>query len=228
MVALAVGFFGSKGRRTAGAIAEVVDVHDAPLSSSAGYRHAGTPDWITVKVRVAPVGQPEFESQFRVWGDAVKMIGEGGGGQQTYVLYDPEHPKHCDVDRERLTEEFGSPIGYPGEQRVLIPSVGEAKVLAKQLAQSGATAPPGLERIIEANRRRAEQMWVGAGEPAHAPPPQAPGTLVAEPSALGSEAAPPATQTIEDRLAAIDELHKAGAITDDEFRAKRKQIIDSI
>lgn len=155
----------------------------------------------------------------------MKMIGEGGGGQQTYVLYDPEHPKHCEIDRERLTEEFGSPIGYPGEQRVLIPSVGEAKVLVKQLAQSGATAPPGLEELIESNRRRAEQMMVEAG---HAPSPQAPGTLLAEPSAPGSEAAAPAAQTIEDRLAAVDELHKAGAITDDEFRAKRKQIIDSI
>jgi hypothetical protein len=43
-------------------------------------------------------------------------------GRQTYVLYDPEQPEHCDIDHERLTEEFGSAPN--GKHRVDLPLKG--------------------------------------------------------------------------------------------------------
>jgi hypothetical protein len=38
----------------------------------------------------------------------------------------------------------------------------------------------------------------------------------------------PSPASVEGRLAEIEKLHKAGALSDDEYRAKRQQIIDSI
>jgi hypothetical protein len=58
-------------------------------------------------------------------------------GHQTYVLYDPEHPEHCDIDRDRLSREFG------GKHLLAIPQwVTEEREAKRAEASGNAVAPP--------------------------------------------------------------------------------------
>ena len=84
-----------------------------------------------VRLRVMPDGEPEFNSEARVWGmDAVQHLALG---RDTYVLYDPEHTSRCDIDRERLRAEFGP--GRTGKDRVVIVTAGQAQFEDKLTAR---------------------------------------------------------------------------------------------
>jgi hypothetical protein len=72
----------------------------------------------SVPMRVVPDGKPEFESTIRMWagGDLDRLPPPG---RQTYVLYDPAHPEHCQIDHDRLLKEFGP--RYDGKPNMAIP-----------------------------------------------------------------------------------------------------------
>jgi Short C-terminal domain len=68
-------------------------------------------------LRVAPEdGQPEFESRLSAWGNDANRLRPG---RWTYVLYDPDHPDRCELDKDRLAKEF-EPL-YDHKHRVMVP-----------------------------------------------------------------------------------------------------------
>ena len=60
----------------------------------------------TTRLRVIPDdGQPEFEAELSKWGSAANYYFRIGSW--TYVRYDPDKPGRCDLDKDRLVQEFG-------------------------------------------------------------------------------------------------------------------------
>jgi Short C-terminal domain len=91
--------------RTASAVATILSVHD-PKFNLAGnpYGDGGrSPVGEKIRVRVRPDGQPAFESEAHVRSGSSFPL----EGHDTYVLFDPESPDHCEIDYERLSTEFG-------------------------------------------------------------------------------------------------------------------------
>src|SRR3984885_11156189 len=71
----------------------------------------------TSQLFVAPDnGDPLFRSQTSVWGNDANLVNPG---HWTYVLFDPDRPDHCDIDRARLLKEFGP--RRDGDHRLAIP-----------------------------------------------------------------------------------------------------------
>jgi hypothetical protein len=71
----------------------------------------------TSQLFVAPDnGDPLFRSQTSVWGNDANLLNPG---HWTYVLFDPDRPDHCDIDRARLLKEFGP--RRDGDHRLAIP-----------------------------------------------------------------------------------------------------------
>jgi hypothetical protein len=82
-----------------------------------------------IRVWVTPDdGRPEFESGASAWGGDEEDLVEG---QWTYVFYDPEHPGQCDIDGDRLMQEFG----LDGKKR-------RTSIPAKEKFEGGGARPP--------------------------------------------------------------------------------------
>jgi hypothetical protein len=130
--------------RTTPAIATILETDDSMWVMATGSRYGGKPMSVKVSLRVKPEGQPEFNSETRVHGQG----GFGLNGHDTYVLYDPAHPEHCDIDTDRLASEYGA------NAKVVIPHLRTHDVV--QLTDPEAAAPAvaaqtdmvdGLERL---------------------------------------------------------------------------------
>jgi hypothetical protein len=147
-----------------------------------------------VHVHVMPDGQPEFESQTRVWGKDVNRIRLG---HQTYVLYDPEHPEHCEIDHDRLRKEFGTT--YDGKDLVAIPIQGSQDRQAAVMAALAGEGHAG-DRAI-----RHMQAMVGQAAPVSEPP----------------------KEDLATSLAKLGELHLNGTLTDAEFAAAKAHLLSS-
>jgi hypothetical protein len=93
--------------RTERAVATIISVQDhtlANLIDGNQYTDGGRTPWREgIRVRVKPEGGAEFDSEATVRHHS-SFACEARG---TYVLYDPEHPEHCDIDYDRLEREFG-------------------------------------------------------------------------------------------------------------------------
>jgi hypothetical protein len=105
-----VGFLHSSSKLSASGRAQVIDTHDSLVSrNSLGHQGgvtATSPSHSTIQLRVTPDdGQPAFEAELSRWGDAAKYYFRVGSW--TYVRYDPDKPDRCDVDKDRLVQEFG-------------------------------------------------------------------------------------------------------------------------
>lgn len=61
-------------------------------------------------------GMTLFESHLSLWGGEIERM---GAGRWTYVHYRADQPQRCEIDKDRLTREFGELYG--GKQRLLIP-----------------------------------------------------------------------------------------------------------
>jgi hypothetical protein len=62
--------------------------------------------------------------------------------RETYVLYDPEHPEQCDIDRDRLTREFGTVRDMGNDrQRIMIPQAVSRPGQAQAAITSDGRAP---------------------------------------------------------------------------------------
>jgi Short C-terminal domain len=213
-----VGFRHSKGKRTTSALARFGTYEDSKwLKGSAS---PGGPDKAyesKVQVRVAPDGQPEFDSQIRVWGGDVQRI---QSGRQTYVLYDPEDPEHCDIDRERLTKEFGPAPN--GKHRVDIPLKGteeEAEYrrgarLARRDKLVAKRAELGLDPVpVHGKTARGPEITLGATSLED---------MMARVAQAGRNAPTPDP---EERLGKLADLHDRGVLTDEEFAAQKAKIL---
>ena len=183
-----------------------------------------------VRLRVMPDGQPEFDSEARVWGmDAVQQLAVG---RETYVLYDPEHSSHCDIDRDRLRAEFGP--GRTGKDRVVILTAAEAQFEDKLTAQE--TDPDAYaehrrdisERAAAAQAQgRAIADALRAGDFAEVERLKAAlvtGRAAAVPS--GPDSAQVGPEDPLERLQKLADLHDRGALTDAEFAAEKAKILN--
>jgi hypothetical protein len=99
-----VGFLHSKGRRTATGRALVIAADASTLDR--GYTTGkGATVHSKLRVRVTPDdGASEFESDASAWGGDEEHLVRG---HWTYVLYDRERCDGCDIDSDRLANEFG-------------------------------------------------------------------------------------------------------------------------
>ena len=213
-----MGFLHPKGKRTVSALARFGTYQDSKwLKGSAG---PGGPDKAyesKVRVRVVPDSQPEFDSEIRVWGGDVQRI---QSGRQTYVLYDPEHPEHCDIDRERLTEEFGSAPN--GKHRVDIPLKGtEEEAQYRRVARAARVdrlaakrAKLGLDPVARrSNAARPSESMIGDTSLED---------MVALMARAGANAPAPGP---EERLGKLADLHDRGVLTDEQFAAQKAKIL---
>lgn len=179
-----------------------------------------------------PDDQPEFDSEARVWGmDAVTQLAVG---RDTYVLYDPAQTSRCEIDRERLRNEFGA--GRNGKDRVVILTASQAqfedKLTAREADPAGyaehrrdtterAAAAQATAKAItdalqagdfaEVERLKAQLATGGAPEDASGP---GPGPGVAAP------------EDPLERLQKLADLHDRGALTDAEFDAEKAKILN--
>jgi Short C-terminal domain len=111
----------------------------------------GTPVHATLQMWVAPAGErpPDlrtvtlqngetlFESHLSVWGGEIERM---GAGRWTYVRYRADQPQRCEIDKDRLTQEFGELYG--GKQRLLIPRETSDGWFAQPATTEPPAAPP--------------------------------------------------------------------------------------
>jgi hypothetical protein len=103
-----MGFLRANEKRTTSALAWIEGIDGSRLKASTNPGGVGESVAATVQLRVVPDGQPEFNSEAHVMGRGdVARLPLPRKGHQTYVLYDPGHPEHCEIDRDRLRREFG-------------------------------------------------------------------------------------------------------------------------
>jgi hypothetical protein len=177
-----------------------------------------------------PDDQPEFASEARVWGmDAVQQL---AAGRDTYVLYDPEHPSRCDIDRERLRDEFGPERN--GKDRVVILTAAQAQFEERLTAQQRDPAAYAEQRRDVSERAAAARAQgqaivdaLRAGDFAQVEGLKA--HLATGGAAEGPGAAPPGVAGPVDpldRLQKLADLHDRGALTDAEFAAEKAKILN--
>jgi hypothetical protein len=214
----AVGFLHPKGKRTTSALARFGTYQDSKwLKGSAS---PGGPDKVyesKVQVRVAPECQPEFDSEIRIWGGDVQRI---QSGRQTYVLYDSEHPEHCDIDRERLTKEFGAAPN--GKHRVDIPLKGpEEEAEYRRVARAAR-----VEKLAARRAKLGLDPVAVYTKNARGPEIMVEGTSLKDMMALMAQAGGnvPAPDPAE-RLGKLADLHDRGVLTDEEFAAQKAKIL---
>lgn len=152
-----------------------------------------------VRLRVLPDGQPEFDSETRVRGmDAVQQLAVG---RETYVLYDPKHPEHCDIDRERLREEFGP--RRDGHDRVVILTAMQASFEEKMSARASDPAAYAQHR---------QEMLARAA------------ALQADPAAAQQQATAPRPD-IATQLTKLADLRDRGVLSEEEFAAEKAKLL---
>ena len=132
------------------------------------------------------------------------------------VVYDPEAPEKCELDKDwlhslDLADWFAkeSLRRHREQNPGRVPSAFPSQGIQAGGAPAGGTRSPDSDPAAYWRQYAEEQRAAFA------------------PAAAG--AAPAASQASPDeRLAEIESLHNAGALTDDEYQAKRQQVIDSI
>lgn len=226
-----LGFLRHKPTKSAVARIQAVD-RSAWTADSSVSGGGGRSIEAKVRLRVMPDGEPEFDSEARVWGmDAVQQLAPG---RDTYVLYEPEHTSRCDIDRARLRAEFGP--GRTGKDRVVILSAGQAefegRLTARErdpaayanrmhdISERAAAAKAQAQAItdaaragdfVEVERLKAE---LAAGQAAR------------DRSGFGSVRHGTAgSDDPLERLQRLADLHDRGALTDAEFAAEKAKIL---
>jgi hypothetical protein len=178
----------------------------------------GSPVHATLQMWVAPEGEqpPElrtvtlengmtlFESHLSLWGGEIERM---GAGRWTYVHYRSDQPQRCEIDKDRLTREFGELYG--GKQRLLIPR----ETSDGWFADPAAAEPPAA--------LPAAVPEPSAALPAAAPEPSAAAAAAAD--AVTVAEAPPEGLVAE--LAQLAQLRDAGSLSEAEFAAAKARLL---
>jgi hypothetical protein len=185
------------------------------------------------RVQIVPEdGQPRFESTMSSWGkfaDWGNMI----AGYSIYVFYDPHERERCELDREWFCEVQANWPEDATRDPEWLRQRREQKLerLHQRVDAAGGHPDPdsdpaaywfqrSQQALAASHATRAESgVASGAALPGTAPP-IGPAAGIAGPAASAA--------TAEDRLEMIEKLHESGALGDDEYDARRQQIIDSI
>jgi hypothetical protein len=160
-------------------------------------------------MRVTPEnGEAEFESQMSVWGNDADRL---QAGRWTYILYNPEKPDTCDLDKDRLAKEFGADRhGHP----VMVPRDVSSGWSHSGSGGSAATSPPASE----AKEDRMARMMALASDPA------ARQKLMQEQTAASAPPAP-ARPDITEQLSKLADLRDRGVLTEAEFAAEKAKLL---
>jgi hypothetical protein len=228
----ALGFL--RHKPTKSALARILDVDRSAWTADSSVSGGGGRSLeAKVRLRVMPDDQPEFDSEARVWGmDAVQQLAPG---RDTYVLYDPEHTSRCDIDRERLRNEFGPERN--GKDRVVILTAAQAQFEVKLTARDKDPAAYAEHRRNMSDRAAAQQAYaqairdaVQAGDFAEVERLRAnratggPADGPSGPGSVRSGVASPEDPL--ERLQKLADLHDRGALTDTEFAAEKAKILN--
>jgi hypothetical protein len=115
-----MSLFGHKGDLTGRGRAAILEAGGPTFQKTSlqGRDADGLPVRSKLRLRVVPDdGLPEFESSLAVWrGDQ----GHFDPLHWTYVRYDPAHPDRCEIDGDRLEQEFGPVDGHKRRNTVPI------------------------------------------------------------------------------------------------------------
>jgi hypothetical protein len=181
--------------RTERAVARIVAVHDPKIILDGNPYSGGgrTPIGERVSLRVRPEGGSEFDSEAKIRAHSSFAF----ENRDTYVLYDPGKPEHCDIDYDRLEEEFGLTklTCFP------IPADGVSAL------RWGPHAPSTLE-------------------PQSSSPVSAPRVGDADPSPALQDAPSGESDPLVSGLTQLHELHRAGELSDDEFAVAKARLLD--
>lgn len=117
-----MSLFGRKGKLTGRGRAAILEAAGAIVQrtevAGSGSVSLGVPVRSKLRLRVVPDdGLPEFDSSLAVWrGDQ----GHFDALHWTYVRYDPADPDRCEIDSDRLQQEFGPVDGHKRRNTVPI------------------------------------------------------------------------------------------------------------
>jgi hypothetical protein len=181
--------------RTERAVARIVAVHDLKIILDGNPYSGGgrTPIGERVSLRVRPKGRSEFDSEAKVRVHSSFAF----ENRDTYVLYDPGKPEHCDIDYDRLEKEFGLTklTCFP------IPADGVSAL------RWGPHAPSTLE-------------------PQSSTPVSAARAEDAEPAPALQDAPSGESDPLVSGLTQLHELHRAGGLSDEEFAVAKARLLD--
>jgi hypothetical protein len=205
-------------KRQVNARAMVIGANDSKwLKGSVTAASAGNSEHTLYRVRIVPEdGRPEFESVMSTWGQFAHY-GTMIHDFWIYVVYDPDAPQKCQLDKEWL-DKIDLADWFAEETR-------------RRHREQSPGGTPGVFPPPQAGGTPASDSSSAATDPVAYWKQYAEGMLAKRESAAAKlpQGGPPAsTAEVEARLAAIDKLHQAGALSDEEYQTKRQQIIDSI
>jgi hypothetical protein len=148
-----------------------------------------------VSLRVTPDGGgSEFKSQATVWGGDQELLVDGN---DTYVLYDPAHAEKCEIDLDRIEQEFG--CTPEGKRWMVIPRwmTAERDAELKALADRTLTSEEKLDPVAN----------VGAVSGDH-------------------EQRTPANAEVVTGLKDLVDMHASGALSDAEFAEAKSRLLE--
>ena len=218
------------GVRAKGVVLEVRSLRVGRQSH--GYQLYGQVDeeLVHLRVRVEPEGEQSFEVEDRVW---VSPEAKPQPGAQMTVLYDPADHSHFSIHQQSGAERAEAKLesfeehsgidpsqllGGKGKLETLIEGQerGDAILSPDAVREALDLSPENVQRATggraqgqaqEEMLKQAESWMASLGQQPPAPP------------------APAAPDRIE-RLERLAKLHGDGALTDAEFQAEKKKILD--
>ena len=193
----------SQGGTTAWAT--VLDSDEKWQSTSSGMHGSHVTDHVRLKLRVEPEGADPFEATFnQAFPGSVPFK-----GWQCKVIYDPE-----DTSKIAVVEDSIAPPGV---------SHGAAERGADIRAQAMAAVQSGdIGSFVE----RIKAQAVAGGFQVQGTPIVI-SSQTTEPAAAPEQAAAAAPVDVAGELSKLADLHQQGVLTDDEFAAAKKKIIDA-
>jgi hypothetical protein len=207
-----MGFLRPGRKGSVGARAQLTTFRDSKLLNvSVNPGGSGKSLHSVFTMRVTPEdGQPEFESQMSVWGNDADRL---QAGRWTYVLYNPEKPDSCELDKDRLAKEFG-----PGGQGhpVMVP-----RDVSAAWFQSGSGSPAAAGPAPpEPKGDRMARMMALANDPA------ARQKLMQEQMAASAvPPAAPAKPDITEQLTKLADLRDRGVLSEAEFASEKAKLL---
>jgi hypothetical protein len=141
--------------RHAQAIAQVTERKESSMLVQGDPQWGGRSAHAKLQLRVAPEGQPAFDSHLSTW-EQLEL------GDMTYVLYNPKHPEECSIDWERYQAEFGKhnpvPKLPPGHPAVVASAKANPGSLEAVMASQGHVVGAGPAAPADTNTSHVDEL----------------------------------------------------------------------